>query len=393
MYGAGSIGRGFIGALLTKIGYEVVFVDVNDEVIRLINEEKTYPQIIMKEKQEINWITNIRAVDGKDADAVAKEIADADLLATAVGAGILDKISPVIAKGLELRWKKDKESPIDLLICENLMHADRLLRTYIREQLAPEYQEIMDEKLGLVETSIGRMVPPADPSMISENEHPLAVRVEDYDFLPVDSAAFKGEIPSYEKVVPYEPFVYYLERKLYLHNMAHVTVAFLGRYEGLTYIDEAANNIYIEKIVYRCMMESAMMLSEKFHVSITDLSRHIDDLISRFKNPYLKDTIKRVARDPERKLKPDDRLVGAAKSAEAGNNDMIYLSFAIALAIYYLEDREAEEVMKELCQITQNEKLYEHVLYFTKKLEGNTSLKTITEEIEAYKTGMQGEVI
>ena len=42
MYGAGSIGRGFIGALFSEIGYEVVFIDVNDDVIQLINQEKTY---------------------------------------------------------------------------------------------------------------------------------------------------------------------------------------------------------------------------------------------------------------------------------------------------------------------------------------------------------------
>lgn len=65
MYGAGSIGRGFIGALFSEIGYEVVFIDVNDDVIHLINKEKTYPQIIMNEEQPVHWIKNIRAVDGK----------------------------------------------------------------------------------------------------------------------------------------------------------------------------------------------------------------------------------------------------------------------------------------------------------------------------------------
>ena len=72
MYGAGSIGRGFIGALFSEIGYEVVFIDVNDDVIHLINKEKTYPQISMNEEQPVHWIKNIRAVDGKDSEAVLK---------------------------------------------------------------------------------------------------------------------------------------------------------------------------------------------------------------------------------------------------------------------------------------------------------------------------------
>lgn len=98
MYGAGSIGRGFIGALFSEIGYEVVFIDVNDDVIHLINKEKTYPQIIMNEEQPVHWIKNIRAVDGKDSEAVSNEIADADIIATALGAAVLEKVAPVIAQ-------------------------------------------------------------------------------------------------------------------------------------------------------------------------------------------------------------------------------------------------------------------------------------------------------
>lgn len=39
MYGAGSIGRGFIGALFSDLGYEVVFIDVNDWLVDTMNTE------------------------------------------------------------------------------------------------------------------------------------------------------------------------------------------------------------------------------------------------------------------------------------------------------------------------------------------------------------------
>ena len=142
MYGAGSIGRGFIGALLSEIGYEVVFIDVNEQLVDTINKEKTYPQIIMKKDQEIHWIKNIRAVNGNDLDAVRDEIADADLLATAVGASVLEKIAPIIAKGLIKRWDADSENALDLLICENLMDADVLLRNWLLQALPESYHPI-----------------------------------------------------------------------------------------------------------------------------------------------------------------------------------------------------------------------------------------------------------
>lgn len=392
MYGAGSIGRGFIGALFSEIGYETVFIDVDDQVVDHINSLKTYPQIIMNEHQTTHWITNIRAINGKDVKAVSNEIADADILATAVGASVLERISPVIAQGLVKRWDINPQNSIDLLICENLMDADVLLKKWLLNALPEKYKKTMEDHLGLVETSIGRMVPPADTN--SNEDHPLAVRVESYDFLPVDKAAFKGSIPNYSKIVPYAPFHYYLERKLYIHNMAHVTTAFLGQTKGFTYIDEAANDLCIRKIVQGCMTESAIMLAKKYDVPFDSLQNHIDDLLFRFRNPYLKDTIKRVAREPLRKLKPSDRLVGAARICEQQSIPPVYLSFAIALALSFISDKDPVVLLKEICEISENDQLFTHIMYFYDKLVTyDYSLSYLLEKIEYLQAEIHGEIV
>ncbi len=394
MYGAGSIGRGFIGALFSKIGYEVVFIDVNDKVVQSINTEKKYPQIIMDEPIETNWITNIRAVDGKDEEAVIREIAAADIMATAVGASVLMKIAPLIAFGLVKRWEADPNHTLDILICENLMDADELLKEELKKVMPKRYLAMMEEKLGIVETSIGRMVPPADPSSITAEEHPLAVRVEKYDFLPVDKAAFKGKIPEYEKVVPFEPFHYYLERKLYIHNMAHVTTAYLGKRTGFTYIDESAKNVAVQRLIVGCMTESAAMLSKKYKVNYSELHLHIENLIQRFQNPLLKDTIERVAREPMRKLQPKDRLVGAARACEKQGITPVYLSFAIALALSFFDTDNPVEVLNNICEIDTNEKLYQTVIHFYEKLlDSNYTLEQCIYDIEKYQAEIIGEII
>lgn len=394
MYGAGSIGRGFIGALFSKIGYEVVFIDVNDEVINLINTEKTYPQIIMNEEQPVYWVKNIRAVDGKDPEAVSNEIASADIMATALGAAVLEKVAPVIAKGLLKRWENDASDTLDILICENLMDADILLKDHLLNALPKDKHSLFAKNVGLVETSIGRMVPPADPELIPKDEHPLAVRVEPYDFLPVDQAAFKGSIPKYDKIIPYEPFHYYLERKLYVHNMAHVTTAFLGQYLNKTFIHEAANDIYIQTIVRGCMMESCMMLSEKYKIPFSGLNAHINDLLHRFKNSYLRDTVSRVARDPMRKLQPSDRLIGAARSCEEFHITPVYLSFAIALALSFMENEDAFVLMETVCKINKEEPLAERITYFYNKIKDRQiSLNEIVQIIDDLQSNIQGETI
>lgn len=394
MYGAGSIGRGFIGALFSSLGYEVVFIDVNDWLVDTMNTEGTYPQIIMKEQKEIHWIKNIRAVNGKDLDAVRDEIADADILATAVGASVLEKVAPVIAQGLIKRWDKDPENAIDLLICENLMDADVLLRKWLLAALPESYHLIMEQRLGLVETSIGRMVPPPNPEEDQEEHHPLAVRVEAYDFLPVDKSAFKNPIPKYKKIVPYEPFHFYLERKLYIHNMAHVTTAFLGKILGVTYIDEAAKNIYIRKIVQGCMTESAMALERKYNVDYADLQFHIDDLLYRFQNPYLKDTVERVAREPIRKLGSADRLVGAARTCEEQHISPVHLSFAIALGLYFLGSDSVTDFLETKCEIHKDEPLFDQILYFYQEISKNKeSLNYLISCIERVQAELRGEII
>ena len=43
MYGAGNIGRGFIGQLFSESGYEVAFIDVNREIIDQLNRDGQYP--------------------------------------------------------------------------------------------------------------------------------------------------------------------------------------------------------------------------------------------------------------------------------------------------------------------------------------------------------------
>lgn len=392
MYGAGNIGRGFIGALLSQTGYEVVFVDVNDDVVNTINRNKTYPQEIVGENGKTVWIENIRAVDGKDTYAVSDEIASANLLATSVGVTVLEKIIPVICEGLTRRWDKDPANTLDLLICENLMDANEFLYERIKDTLPDRHKKNLDESLGLVETSIGRMVPVMTEAM--KKGDPLRICVEEYDYLPVDRDAFKGPIPDYEKIVPFSPFSFYLERKLYIHNMAHAVTAFLGKIKGYTYIDESINDIYIRKLVEGAMIESAMMIAKKYHVEFSELKAHIDDLLFRFQNPYLHDTVERVGREPIRKLMPKDRLAGALRGCEQEGVLPVYLSFSIAAALYSIADASAYKLLNETCQISSDEPCGSYIIAFYEQLKHSPKdFASILKMIDRQYSEIRGSVV
>ena len=162
MYGGGNIGRGFIGATLSQSGYEVTFIDVAEPVVKALQEKKQYPvRYVSSEGHEDVVIEHVTAVNGNDQEAASEAIANCDIMATAVGARILKFIVGNIVAGLRKRWARD-DRPLNIIICENLMDANKVMEGMLKDLLTDEEKKHFDEKVGLVEASIGRMVPGAD---------------------------------------------------------------------------------------------------------------------------------------------------------------------------------------------------------------------------------------
>ena len=187
MYGGGNIGRGFIGALLSQSGYRVTFIDVAPPVVEHLQKNECYPiRYVFSGGHEDVLVENVTAVNGNDMEAASDAIATCDIMATAVGARILKFIIPNIVAGLRKRWAANG-GPLNIIICENLMDANKVLEELLKKELTPEEQERFDRTVGLVEASIGRMVPVQTEEM--KDGDPLRVCVERYGFLPVDKDA------------------------------------------------------------------------------------------------------------------------------------------------------------------------------------------------------------
>jgi mannitol-1-phosphate 5-dehydrogenase len=342
MYGAGNIGRGFIGMLLSQSGYHVTFVDVAKPLVEQLHGRGNYPvRILDPDGYEDILVEDVDAVDGADADAVACAIAAADVMATAVGANILPRIAKNIAQGLKLRFTRGGK-PLNIVICENLMDANIALEGWIREHLDEREQAWMAENVGFVEASIGRMVPVQTPQM--QDGDPLRVCVERYGYLPVDRDAFRGEMPAIRNLVPFSPFDFYIRRKLYIHNMGHALTAYLGMYKDLPLIADAIDDPEIYILAFQAMLESAEALFHKYGVPVSDILRHIQDLLQRFANRSLGDTCARVGADIERKLSPSDRLTGAARLCREQGILPACIGTGIAGAVYaYLRDHGLEQ--------------------------------------------------
>lgn len=373
MYGAGNIGRGFIGQLFNRSGFDTAFIDVNPAVIEQLNTEKQYPiRILHGETYDEVIVDRVSCVDGRDNNAIAKAIAEADVMATAVGVNILKFIMKPLAEGIRLRFSNPDANPLNIIICENLIGADTYLKEGVAQYLEEDEKAFLD-KVGFVEASIGRMVPIQTPEMQGDN--PLRVCVESYDQLPVDKEAFRGEMPEIVNMLPFSPFEFYIKRKLFLHNMGHALTAYLGCLKGYTYIYEAIENETIKKLVKETMDMSAKALSTEYKVPLEELIDHVDDLIFRFGNRQLKDTVQRVGNDLNRKLNPNDRLVGPLLLEEKLGMDSTPACKAIAAALHFTHDelsqKPHDELLREVAGLKETDKAYQLILDFDAKLSAN----------------------
>jgi mannitol-1-phosphate 5-dehydrogenase len=309
-FGAGNIGRGFIGQLFSRSGYEVVFVDVDERAVAAMNAARRYPVRIVSDRGgSEEFVENVRAVDGRDRGAVARELVGADVVGTAVGASALASVAPALAEGLARRWAEGVTAPLEVILCENLVDADAAFRAMVASSLRPADRERLDRLVGFVRASVGRMVPVMTEEMREGN--PLRVWVEEYDRLPVDAEAFVGPPPPIVNMEPVAPFDLYVQRKLYIHNLGHAAVAYLGALRGFGFIWEAVGDEGLRAAAREAMGESAAAIAAEHGAAPGPLLEHAEELLGRFANRALGDTIGRVGRDLPRKLAPRDRIMGA----------------------------------------------------------------------------------
>jgi mannitol-1-phosphate 5-dehydrogenase len=340
IFGAGMVGRGFLGQLFTESGYEVAFVDIDCELVQAINARGGYRlRLVDNEATQDLWIAPARAIDVKDEDRALTALIHAELVATAVGARALSAIAPVLASAIARRAEVGPKSPCNVIVCENLKDADKILREMVQRNLDLCYHPHLERRVGFVMAVIGRMAA-LTPSQ-GRREEPALVTAEPYKELPVSRQGFVGAIPEIVGLRAEPRFEAWVARKLYLHNAGHAMLAYLGYLRGLVYGYEALRDAYVRPFLDQALDESLRALAAEFEFSEVQLRDHVADLIRRFDNQPLGDTIFRLARDPLRKLGPEDRLVGSARLAFQHGIVPRGLAWGIAAGLLYDDPRDS----------------------------------------------------
>lgn len=136
-FGAGNIGRGFIGKLLADAGITLTFADVNQVVLDALNARHSYQVHVVGENEQVETVSGVNAVSSI-GDDVIDLIASVDLVTTAVGPVVLERIAPAVAKGLAKRKAQGVETPLNIIACENMVRGTTQLKGHVLATVADE---------------------------------------------------------------------------------------------------------------------------------------------------------------------------------------------------------------------------------------------------------------
>ncbi|EPD6689057.1 mannitol-1-phosphate 5-dehydrogenase [Cronobacter turicensis] len=303
-FGAGNIGRGFIGKLLADAGIGLTFADVNQTVLDALNARHSYQVRVVGEQEQTDTVSGVDAVNSTSEDVVTL-IATVDLVTTAVGPVVLERIAPAVAKGLALRKAQGNERPLNIIACENMVRGTSQLKTHVFNALAESDKAWVESHVGFVDSAVDRIVPPSE----SAAHDPLEVTVETFSEWIVDKTQFKGELPTIAGMELTDNLMAFVERKLFTLNTGHAITAYLGKQAGHQTIRDAILDEKIRLVVRGAMEESGAVLIKRYGFDDAKHAAYIEKILGRFENPYLKDDVERVGRQPLRKLSAGDRLI------------------------------------------------------------------------------------
>ncbi len=348
-FGAGNIGRGFIGKLLADSGVQVIFADVNDTVIDLLKSQGGYNvKIVGDSVNTVETVSNVSAINSKDENALIALFNEVDLVTTAVGPNVLKIISATIAKGLTARFAAGNNKPLNVIACENMVRGTTFLKEQVFAHLSPEWQTKAEQYVGFVDSAVDRIVPPVQ----TDEKDPLLVTVEEFSEWIVDQTQFKGDIPKINGMELTDNLMAFVERKLFTLNTGHAVTAYYGKAKGYQWVKESIEDENVKAFVKAVMQESGAVLIKRYGFDPQAHAAYIEKILKRFANPYLADDVDRVGREPLRKLSYNDRLIKPLRGTlEYGlPNDNLIRAVAVALSYRNAKDPQALELAQALQQ-------------------------------------------
>ncbi len=338
-FGAGNIGRGFIGLKLYESKYHVTFVDVNPVVIDALKSRNAYTVEYLDDQASQYQVTGCSGLHSVDDGAeVQQKILEADLITTAVGPNVLPIIAKTLIPMIKLRALLNIQKPLNIVACENMIGGSKHLEQIILEALSPDEQAYLNRYIGFPNAAVDRIVPQ------QSHADPLFVQVEPFYEWVIDTRQIQGEL-LIEGVHFTDHLEAYIERKLFTVNTGHASCAYAAYRKQIKTIVEAMKDEEIAALVKSVISETGAYLVKVHGFKPDDQTTYINNTLNRFRNPNIIDDVPRVARTPLRKLSHQERFIKPLLACY--ENKLSYQAILKALVnILYFDSPEDEEAIQ-----------------------------------------------
>jgi mannitol-1-phosphate 5-dehydrogenase len=347
IWGAGKIGRGFIGDIFNNAGYKLYFVDVQKELVEGLRQQRRYTilNFLPDGRHEEKEISEFKIFHPDDKELIQKLI-KCNLMAIAVFPSVFEEIAENIAKIIEFRSTQMLEEPLNIILCSNIINPSSVFKSIVINKLSEESREYLIKNVGFIDAVVIRMA--VNPEKQYLLKDPYIVVTNGYPYMPVDKRAFKGFLPEVKGIIYSENIEAEEYRKMYTYNTAHAAYAYFGWHKGYEFVSECTEDREIQYLVEQVLDEVSEGLQREFGFSKEDMTEWNKDVLKNMKNPILKDRLERVGGDPIRKLRKNDRLIGPALMCRRNGIMPYYLSKAIAYAFLFNNpnDQSSVEIQK-----------------------------------------------
>lgn len=371
-FGAGNIGRGFIGLLLTQSDYQVTFLDVNDTVIAALQQRGEYTVELVGETTESIQVVNVTGVNSRNEPELTQaSLNQASLITTAVGPSILPIIAKTLVQTIEYRTIQQVQSYLNIIACENTIGGSYQLETALRRLLSDEAIKYLDRWVGFPNAAVDRIVPN------QVNDDPLLVKVEPFYEWVIDTKGIKGQL-IIEGVHFTDRLEAFIERKLFTVNTGHATVAYAAYRKAHQTIPDALKDKEIEDLLIGVLSETSAYLVRQYGFDEAAQKKYMFKTVQRFKNPYVVDEVVRVARGVLRKLSDNDRFIKPLKECHRVGLPIDHLVISIANALHYDASDDAEAV--KLQELIRSKGLAETLADITGLSASSELIARITEQ-------------
>lgn len=308
LIGAGMTGRGQVAQLAHEDGWSLTLVDRDEALIDALRRAGAYTVRLLGEPTREVRISGYQVLHVDETEALAAAVTRADLVVTSVLEPNLPAVGETLSRALGPRLAERTPRPLNVVAAENMSDSSTVLAGHVRRHLDAADRSTLDARVGFPNSMIARVVPVAGD--------PLFILTEGFSEWTADRLAAVGPPPVLAGLEWVENQAARLQRKLFIHNAGHAVCGYLGWLRGHRLIDRAARDPEVMAAIVQATGEAGEAISREHGFDRQVIRAYEDNLCSRLVVDALPDDIRRVIRQPLRKLGRNERLLGPLRLCE-----------------------------------------------------------------------------